>query len=381
MVLLLCQIDNQLPDAIAQVILHPTHLRFPQPTIRLFIRKNKTASQSYQLASYDVVEFVMQELDVNLEQQTVMATWIFLQDCVLASPRLFLPATTATTTAGSAGSGGVGGTVTTDDLASTSNSSSGIGSGSGSGGSGDMTSAHSFVTSASTTNMQHYEVISPQPQPQPQTTTRMHSHTQPALHETSSLGRSSMYGNAAIASGTANSVSAASSVGMVEKNPITTINSIQQEMQSDDNKLYISHFKLHPLKINVSFVMTTDAHNSNVKSVSALSKSSLIEAKSSGILTSFSSFMRQIGELLLDLSSNITKAPIFIHATTYDHLLTSEEDLSRILKNFYFHSIVVQVSELFSYMIVRLSVCLFWLAFVCCVVSVAVVDFYCWFCY
>ena len=371
MVLLLCQIDNQLPDAIAQVILHPTHLRFPQPTIRLFIRKNKTASQSYQLASYDVVEFVMQELDVNLEQQTVMATWIFLQDCVLASPRLFLPATTATTTAGSAGSGGgVGGTVTTDDLTSTSNSSSGIGSGSGSGsgGSGDMTSAHSFVTSASTTNMQHYEVISPQPL----TTTRMHSHTQTALHETSSLGRSSMYGSAAIASGTANSVSAASSVGMVEKNPITTINSIQQEMQSDDNKLYISHFKLHPLKINVSFVMTTDAHNSNVKSVSALSKSSLIEAKSSGILTSFSSFMRQIGELLLDLSSNITKAPIFIHATTYDHLLTSEEDLSRILKNFYFHSIVVQVSELFCCLIVRLFFfCLIDCPFVCLLVCFA----------
>jgi hypothetical protein len=259
-------VDNQLPNASTQVVLHPTQQRCPQPTLRMFIRKNNTASESYQLASYDVFQFVFQEIDVNLEQQTVLAMWEFLQDSMIACPAIF----------GSGGEDSSGGTT------------------------------NILSPSAARVN------------PRPSTTGNLSGYDHDRPDGLSTKSRKSMDGG-----------------------HNGDLYSIEKEIISEENKLYVSHFQLHPVKINVSFVMSQD--------VSMLNRSnqnpkSLVEIRSkNALLTSFTSFMKQIGELLLDLSSNITRAPIFINSTNYDHLLTSEVQLSRILKSFYFHSIVTQV--------------------------------------
>ena len=126
------------------------------------------------------------------------------------------------------------------------------------------------------------------------------------------------------------------------------------ENTSDENKLYIDSFKLHPIKINVSFVMTPDI---GVYSTRKQEKSTLISESGGGVITAFASFFRQVGILVLDLSSNITRAPILISATNYEHMLITESELTRILQKFYFQSIVSQVGvDIFSYQIKNISV-------------------------
>jgi hypothetical protein len=267
------QVDNQLPNAVTQVIVHPTQQRAPQPTLRMFARKNLVASQAYQLASYDMFQFVFQEIDVNLEQQTVLAMWEFLQDSMVACPTIF-------------GSG-----------------------------KDDPSPAVSGANS-------HSSMTSP---PAPRLSVANDIMSSSAESGTSLKSRNSADNITAGVTG-------------------ADLYSIEREIVGEENKLYISHFQLHPIKINVSFVMTQDH---SIANKTTTNPKSLVEIKSkNAFLTSFTSFMKQIGELLLDLSSNITRAPIYIHSTNYDHLLTSEPEISRILKNFYFHSIVTQVSIL-----------------------------------
>jgi hypothetical protein len=46
------QVDNQLPEPVAGVLLSPTAVRYPQPVVRLQIRKNNLLSQEA-LSSYE----------------------------------------------------------------------------------------------------------------------------------------------------------------------------------------------------------------------------------------------------------------------------------------------------------------------------------------
>eukprot|EP00605_Chrysophyceae_sp_TOSAG23-4_P000166 GSChrysophyteH1.ASY1.ANO1.190.1 assembled CDS len=72
------QIDNQLPEQISPVLLAPSPMRNPQPTIRFHVRKNNELSKD-NLTSYDTVQLIIQTLDMRLEQQTVVAIWALIK--------------------------------------------------------------------------------------------------------------------------------------------------------------------------------------------------------------------------------------------------------------------------------------------------------------
>jgi hypothetical protein len=68
------QVDNQLLDAMSSVILSPTPVKSPQPVLRFHMKKKNLLSQS-NLKCYETLQLVIQELDLKLEQQTVLASW------------------------------------------------------------------------------------------------------------------------------------------------------------------------------------------------------------------------------------------------------------------------------------------------------------------
>lgn len=68
------QVDNQLSDAITPVILSPTKAKSPQPVLRLHLRSRSLLSQT-NLNCYETLQLIVQELDLQLEQQTVLAIW------------------------------------------------------------------------------------------------------------------------------------------------------------------------------------------------------------------------------------------------------------------------------------------------------------------
>ena len=73
------QIDNQLNLPVAPVIFHPTQIKYPQPVIRFHLKRSNLNSQSH-LNSFEAIQVIVQELDLKLEQQTVVATWELVQD-------------------------------------------------------------------------------------------------------------------------------------------------------------------------------------------------------------------------------------------------------------------------------------------------------------
>ena len=54
-------------------------------------------------------------------------------------------------------------------------------------------------------------------------------------------------------------------------------------------------------------------------------------------------FFKQTGEVILDFSTNITNAPIYIRHLTAPNMLTSQRELTTKLQSFYFQYIVRQV--------------------------------------
>jgi hypothetical protein len=72
------QVDNQLPQASAGVILAPKTRRHPQPTLRIHTRKNNLLSNEH-LNSYDTVQMILQELDITLEQKTIVAFFLMIK--------------------------------------------------------------------------------------------------------------------------------------------------------------------------------------------------------------------------------------------------------------------------------------------------------------
>lgn len=68
------QVDNQLPDAAFPVILSPTTIRRPQPVLRMHIRRNNLLCHEH-LQSFDQAILILQELDLHIEKQTIIAIW------------------------------------------------------------------------------------------------------------------------------------------------------------------------------------------------------------------------------------------------------------------------------------------------------------------
>jgi hypothetical protein len=71
------QIDNHLPRAAVDVILAQKPVRYQQPVLRFHAKYNRETSHK-KLVSFDKIELVIQELDLKLEQQTIIISWFFI---------------------------------------------------------------------------------------------------------------------------------------------------------------------------------------------------------------------------------------------------------------------------------------------------------------
>lgn len=252
------QVDNQLPDPVAPVLLHATQKKHPQPVVRLHLMKNNllsVESNQYTLACYEDFHLVVQELDVHLEQQTVIASWELIHNCW--------------------------------DILSTMFGESGAVSQS------DNSDAFSLVDGAGDLR----------------SSSTSHQYMQPP-------------------------VPSDSSDMIMSKMP-------EFAAGSDVTRLYIDRFGLHSIKINVSFVMTPEViSGSNLRA----HERTMFFMGRHGLLSELTSFLRQLGEIVMGLTTSISNAPIFISGMTTDHLFMSDRELANTLQQIYFQSIVSQVT-------------------------------------
>jgi hypothetical protein len=216
-----------LADSITPVLLHQTQTKYPQPIFRLYLRKNNLLSNAAaKLACYDAFQLVIQELDIHLEQQTVVAAWDTAQKTADIWFSLF-----------------------------------------------------------------------------------------PTLFD--------------------------SQEATIKRSTDLISNISQVTTTTDNNKLYIDRFNLNSIKINISFIMTPDLVFQNRERSQNRDMSQRFQG--GGILYAFSSFLKQVGEVVLDLSSNISNASIEITGMNKENLSMSQRELTNKLQSIYFQSIVSQV--------------------------------------
>jgi hypothetical protein len=71
------QLDNHLSKAVVPVILTQKRVRYMQPIIKMHALYNKNTSH-INVDCYETIELVVQELDLKLEQQTIIISWVFV---------------------------------------------------------------------------------------------------------------------------------------------------------------------------------------------------------------------------------------------------------------------------------------------------------------
>ena len=71
------QLDNHLSKAVVPVILTQKRVRYMQPIIKMHALYNKNTSH-INVDCYETIELVVQELDLKLEQQTIIVSWVFV---------------------------------------------------------------------------------------------------------------------------------------------------------------------------------------------------------------------------------------------------------------------------------------------------------------
>lgn len=248
------QIDNQLADCTAPVLLAPIVVQKSKPVFMMQSLKNNLLSTD-KLNSYDFIALQIQELDVKLEQQTVATLWDIWQSW-LRDHRLALSEYMEKN---------IGNEMIGSELlgfASCRTDSYGMGGG---------------------------------------------------------MGSVAMF-NQADGGGSAD--------------------------RDDDHqrKLYIRTCVLKELKINISFIIgSTPLSSSNTK---ALSTERFAIGKSVGLAYTLFAFLRQLGEVVIDLSSSISDAPIRINQYSEHHIFLTEQEFSKRLQNHYFQFLMQGVYKI-----------------------------------
>lgn len=247
------QVDNQLPDPVSNVILSPKIVKAPQPVIRLHFRKKNLLSQ-HNLECFQTIQLVVQELDLRLEQQTVLASWALVKNWLHEAK-----------------SGDDKDTSQSSDEGPLNRGSQGI-----------FNSGDTKVMSPMLVNKR---------------------------------GRSSS----------------------IPDNDVTAL------LYDDDTvKLYIEDFRIFPIKINVSFLITpphiVQVYRKQLKR---------LDVQAEGTYSSsMSLFLWQVGEVVLDLTSSISDAPIFFNGFEAPHLFKTSADVTRILQDHYLHSALGQLYKI-----------------------------------
>lgn len=283
------QVDNQLPDPVSTVILCPTHAKHPQPVVRMHVRKKNLLSQN-NLTSYETIQLVVQELDLHLEQQTVVASWELVKS--LMQERKYGKLQHSNYTYDKHGTEGP--TTNMDSLG--------------------------FATC---TALVQYELL-------------------PTLDETFGNGGSNGGSNGGAGNSTqANTHANTHANGTHAKHKKEGLLEKQDE---EVNTLYIEHFEIFPIKLNVSFITTPQI---NLAPHQKKQRESDIRSEGTvGLYSSVSLFLWQVGEVVLDLTSTISDAPIFFHGYEESHVFKTDHEIAKFLQDRYLHYAMWQLYKI-----------------------------------
>lgn len=245
------QIDNQLPQPLSPVILAPTSVQRPQPALRMHIRKNNNLSHEH-LESFDSIEVIVQEFDMHLEQQTVLAVWDLIK---------------------------------------------GINN--------EKKSTEAINKGATSTKVSVFKNYGFDLDNESESTVKIDTS---AKH----------FAN-----------------GIVESDEAThgAISAI--------NKVYIDRFAIAPMKINVSFIMTPYG-TENDKVESSASDEGMGDADKAPV----SSFLYQVGEVVLDLTSTISDSPIKLNGLTNTHMFETWDTIFVTLQSHYLSAALSQMYKI-----------------------------------
>lgn len=239
------QVDNQLPNPIALVILAPTPSKYPQPILRFYIKRNHMLSHK-NLQCFDVIELIVQALDLRLEQETVMALWDVVKSCRQE---------------------------------------------------------------------------------------RKATESQSELEE-NEVGRIPI-----------DKMGFSSCMDAQSTEFLPTFSRAEGKekavYQDDMEKIYVDRFQIGPMKINVSFIMTPSAVRSSNRVV-ADSHASMSQVDDSGLYA----FFWQVGEVVLDLTSTISDAPIRLGVIQADNVFKTWSEFTSTLQSHYLSSALGQMYKI-----------------------------------
>jgi hypothetical protein len=258
------QIDNQLPETIAPVMIAPAAVKYHQPVVRAHIRKNNLLSGG-QLTSYDNFTLVVQELDLKLEQQTIISSWELLQNCLQVHRDTL--------------------TEYSHDKTESKKQKS-------------FEKAIDLLGFATCTEIKRYDLL-------------------PTLVRAQSTNN--------------------------KADPyLSTVNDYDVSEDESNNKLYIKNYCIFPFKMNASFITSPHSMNSNL----SIREHQVSIREDDGALSTFRMFLWQVGEIVLDLSSTISDAPVYINGLIGSHMFETGNDLSKRLESHYFQYLMRQVYKI-----------------------------------
>ena len=375
------QIDNQLPDPIAAVVLSQTPVRFLQPVVRLHIRRNNILSTP-DLNSYDTFELIIQELDLKLEQQIVLAFWDFLKDC-LQERKINNSGSNNHNYRHSSNSSnnninsninnnnkdnenyslleflGFKSFIVPNDTNSNnnnhninydnnSNNKNNINN-SKNNRNNDSNKSNNSNKSNDDNNNNNNNNNSNNNSNKSNDSTKSNDSNNIRFTPTGSLKNNSFLANNCDQQN--NSISNYHSYN----NTIFPSDSTQLEdlmLSEDVTKLYIDTIQIGPIKINVSFIISPYSTSHSQRWGAHINGANLIlgsndnTSKTQGLFSIISLFLWQIGEVVLDLSSTIADAPIYINGFFLRHLFKTDLELARTLQGHYLHSILGQLYKI-----------------------------------
>jgi hypothetical protein len=258
-------VDNQLPDSYCPVIVAPTTVKFPQPVIRVHVRKNNVISKA-NLSCYKTIQMVVQELDVKLEQQTVLASWELVKTLMNQKRQ--------------------------SDTAA-------------------------VLDTKLFDNLEMTNLIQENGLPSP--FTKNNSMETPKKASNHLL----------------------KSFQSPQKADRQAIRNLLED--TDVLKLYIENFSISSIKINVSF-FTTPQHI--VEHYRNDTKADLRNERALGIFSAISFFLWQVGEVVLDLTSSISDAPINFNGFQAAYLFKTALDIQETLLEHYLHNALGQLYKI-----------------------------------
>jgi hypothetical protein len=248
-----CQLDNQLPDAAAPVLLAPLVTKKPQPTLRLHLIKNTNPL----ISGYDKIAVVVQELDLNLEQDTVIGMWDTIQSWYDEHESAL------------------------KDHAIDINEMK-----------------HARLFGYQTKDLDVVESKTP-----------LFAIFSPAK---------------------------ASATSVVDVNGMFMSNTDEDTAEY----VYVRDFYISPISIKVSFLITAESHAlTSVRHRYNQPHQSTLDADI-GLTTAISAFLWQVGEVVLDLTSTISDAPIYVEEIDRSHLFYVHSEFSKMLQSHYFQQLL-----------------------------------------